>query len=371
MSSVSDPTLPLPAITTRRLGELRWTPARIVLIAAFVLAFLPLLAGEYWLNAVLIPFLAMALAGIGLNLLMGYTGQASLGTGAFMAVGTYATYNFILRVPELPLPINLVLGGLIAAGAGVVFGLPSLRIKGFYLLATTLAAQFFLEWMFNQYGWFSNYSTSNSISAPRLVFLGSDLSGPVGRYYLTLVTVALLTVAAFNIVRSQTGRNWMAIRDMDTAAAVIGVPVAVNKLLAFAVSSFYCGVAGALWAFAYLGTVDARSFNLDRSFQVMFVIIIGGMGSIAGNFIGAAFMLLLPILIDHLAGSVFGDLIEAGQLENLQKVLFGALIIYLLIKEPAGLAALFGKLWRKLVDLIRRADAPAHSSDQERLTANR
>ena len=187
---------------------------------------LPLFAGEYWLNAILIPFLVMSLAGLGLNLLMGYTGQASLGTGAFMAVGTYATYNFLLRLPELPLPISLVLGGLVAAGVGVLFGLPSLRIKGFYLLATTLAAQFFLEWMFNQYGWFSNYSTSNSISAPRLVFLGRDLSGPVGRYYLTLATVALLTIAAINIVRSQTGRNWMAIRDMDTAAAVIGIPVA-------------------------------------------------------------------------------------------------------------------------------------------------
>ena len=151
---------------------------------------------------------------------------------------------------------------------------------------------------------------------------------------------------------------------MDTAAAVIGIPVAANKLLAFAVSSFYCGVAGALWAFAYLGTVDARSFNLDRSFQVMFVIIIGGMGSIAGNFVGAAFILLLPILIDHLAGSAFGNLIEAGQLENLQKVLFGALIIYLLIKEPAGLTALFGTLRRKLGFLPRRADEPAHSSDQ-------
>jgi branched-chain amino acid transport system permease protein len=357
MSSVTDRTLPLSAIATRRFGTPHWTPARAVLIGTVAFALLPSFAGEYWLNAVLIPFLAMSLAGIGLNLLMGYTGQASLGTGAFMAVGTYATYNLLLRVPELPLPVSLVLGGLIAAAAGVVFGLPSLRIKGFYLLATTLAAQFFLEWMFNQYGWFSNYSTSNSISAPRLTFLGRDLSGPIGRYYLTLATVALLTIAAVNIVRSQSGRNWMAIRDMDTAAAVIGIPVAANKLLAFAVSSFYCGIAGVLWAFAYLGTVDARSFNLDRSFQVMFVIIIGGMGSIAGNFVGAAFILLLPILIDRFAGPVFGNFIEAGQLENLQKVFFGSLIIYLLIKEPAGLVAWFGTLRRKLAFLLPRRRA--------------
>ena len=144
----------------------------------------------------------------------------------------------------------------------------------------------------------------------------------------------------------------MAIRDMDTAAAVIGIPVARNKLAAFAVSSFYCGVAGALWAFAYLGTVDARSFNLDRSFQVMFIIIIGGMGSVVGSFIGAAFIMLLPIFIDHVAGSVFSDAIGAGQLENLQKVLFGCLIIYLLIKEPEGLAALFASLRRKIFSRI-------------------
>jgi branched-chain amino acid transport system permease protein len=362
MSSISDRTLPLPAIAARPFGKLQWAPARVVLIATAALALVPLVAGEYWLNAVLIPFLAMSLAGIGLNLLMGYAGQASLGTGAFMAVGTYATYNLLLRAPELPLPASLLLGGSVAAAAGFVFGLPSLRIRGFYLLATTLAAQFLLEWMFNQYAWFSNYSTSNSISAPRLAFVGRDLSGPVGRYCLTLATVAVLTIGAINIVRSQTGRNWMAIRDMDTAAAVIGIPVAANKLLAFAVSSFYCGIAGALWAFAYLGTVDARSFNLDRSFQVMFVIIIGGMGSIAGNFVGAAFILLLPILIDHIAGSLFGNLIEAGQLENLQKVLFGALIIYLLIKEPAGLTALLARLWRKLAPLITHVGKRPRSS---------
>ena len=170
--------------------------------------------------------------------------------------------------PELPLPVSLLLGGIVAGLVGLVAGLLSLRIKGFYLVASTLAAQFFLEWLFNQYGWFSNYSTSSSISAPRLEILGHDLSGPVGRYLLTLTTVAIATVVAIRLVRSQTGRVWMAIRDMDTAAAVIGIPVASGKLMAFFVSSLFCGIAGALWAFAYLGTVDARSFNLDRSFEV-------------------------------------------------------------------------------------------------------
>jgi branched-chain amino acid transport system permease protein len=301
------------------------------------LAFLP---SDYWFNAILIPYLIMALAALGLNLLTGYAGLASLGTGAFMSVGAFATYNLLLRAPALPLPVSLILGGAFAAAAGVMFGLPSLRIKGFYLVASTLAAQFFLPWLFNQYGWFSNYTTSGSISAPRLVVFGHDLGSPTGRYLLTLTTVVLLTALSRNIVRSQAGLNWMAIRDMDTAAAVGGIPVGRNKLMAFAVSSFVIGIAGALWAFAYLGTVDASSFDLDRSFTVLFIIIIGGMGSIVGPFIGSAFVILLPILISHVAETTFSGAIDPGQLQNLEKILFGALIVVLLIKEPNGLTAL-------------------------------
>src|SRR3984957_1088423 len=317
-------------------------------IAAFAaFAGVPLVANDYWLNAILIPFLILSLAGLGLNLLMGYAGQASLGTGGFMSVGAYATYNLLLRLPELPLPVSLILGGVVAGLVGLVAGLLSLRIKGLYLVASTLATQFFLEWLFNQYGWFSNYSTSSSISAPRLPALGHDLSGPIGRYLLTLSTVAIVTAVAIRLVQSQTGRTWMAIRDMDTAASVIGIPVASGKLKSFFVSSLVIGIAGALWAFAYLGTVDARSFNLDRSFEVMFIIILGGMGSIVGNYLGAAFMVLLPILLDHVVSGSLGGAIDAGQLENFQKALFGGLIIWFLIKEPNGLAALLlrGRQW--------------------------
>lgn len=324
----------------------------VVLLAA--LAGIPLVANDYWLNAVLIPFLIMSLTALGLNLLMGYAGQASLGSGGFMSVGAYATYNLLLRLPELPLPVSLLLGGVISGLVGVVAGLPSLRIKGFYLVASTLATQFLLEWLFNQYGWFSNYSTSSSISAPRLAFFGHDLSSPAGRYLLTLATVVVVTAVAARLVRSQTGRTWMAIRDMDTAASVIGIPVSAGKLKAFFVSSLVIGIAGALWAFAYLGTVDARSFNLDRSFQVMFAIIIGGMGSIRGNFLGAAFMIFVPILLDHLGSGVFGGAVDPGQLENFQKALFGALIVWFLIKEPRGLAALLSRAWAQLVSRINR-----------------
>jgi branched-chain amino acid transport system permease protein len=319
--------------------------ARIAFAIAALAAFagVPLVANDYWLNAILVPFLILSLAGLGLNLLMGYAGQASLGTGGFMSVGAYATYNLLLRLPELPLPVSLILGGVVAGLVGLAAGLLSLRIKGFYLVASTLATQFFLEWLFNQYGWFSNYSTSSSISAPRLAIFGHDLSGPVGCYLLTLSTVTILTAVAVRLVQSQTGRTWMAIRDMDTAAAVIGIPVASGKLKAFFVSSFVIGIAGALWAFAYLGTVDARSFNLDRSFEVMFIIILGGMGSIVGNYLGAAFMILLPILLDHVVSGSLGGAIDAGQLENFQKALFGGLIIWFLIKEPNGLAALLSR----------------------------
>src|ERR1700722_9388838 len=332
-----------PARASRLLSRGRLGAAS-ALAALVLLAGVPLVANDYWLNPVLIPFLIMSLTGLGLNLLMGYAGQASLGTGGFMSVGAYATYNLLLRVPELPLPVSLLLGGAVAGLVGLVAGLLSLRIKGFYLVASTLAAQFFLEWLFNQYGWFSNYSTSSSISAPRLEILGHDLSGPTGRYLLTLTTVAIATIVAIRLVRSQTGRVWMAIRDMDTAAAVIGIPVASGKLKAFFVSSLFCGIAGALWAFAYLGTVDARSFNLDRSFEVMFIIILGGMGSIVGNYLGAAFMIFLPIFLDHVGAHLFAGAIDAGQLENFQKALFGALIIWFLIKEPNGLAALASRL---------------------------
>ncbi len=331
--------------------------AGLALLALTALVSAPLVANDYWLNAVLIPFLIMSLTGLGLNILMGYAGQASLGTGGFMSVGAYATYNLLLRLPELPLPVSLLLGGMIAGVVGLIAGLFSLRIKGFYLIAPTLATQFFLEWLFNQYGWFSNYSTSSSISAPRLAFLGVDLSSPVGRYVLTLATVAIITMVTIRLVNSQTGRTWMAIRDMDTAASVIGIPVVAGKLKAFFISSAMIGIAGALWAFAYLGTVDAGSFNLDRSFAVMFIIICGGMGTVVGSYLGAAFMMFLPILLDHVGAGVFGGAIDQGQLANFQKALFGALIIWFLIKEPNGLAALVERLGRWLARFVQSQKA--------------
>jgi branched-chain amino acid transport system permease protein len=336
-----------------RAGLAGWGPQSrqlVPLLAGAVLVFgvIPALGNDYWFNAILIPFFVLSLAALGLNVLTGYAGQASLGSGAVMSVGAFASYNFLLRLPMLPLPIALLLGGATAAVVGVLFGLPSLRVKGFYLLASTLGAQFFVEWLFNGYGWFSNNSSSGSISAPRLEIFGTDLSSPVHRYLLTAVTVAVLTVMTVNLVLSQTGRTWTAIRDMDTAAAIIGVPVARTKLLAFAVSSFILGIAGALWVFAYLGTADAHSFDIDRSFQILFMIIIGGLGSVMGSFVGAAFILLFPIFLDRVAVGIFGGTVDTGLLQNLHDIVFGALIIYLLTREPRGLAAYLTKLSDRL-----------------------
>jgi branched-chain amino acid transport system permease protein len=329
-----------------RQWNLRQRPAGLALLACGVfLAFLgfvalPLVASDYWLSAILVPFLVLSLAGLGLNFLTGYAGQLSLGSAAFMSVGAYATYNLMVRVPVLPLPVDLLLGGFVAAMVGLVFGLPSLRIKGFYLIVATLAAQFFVEWLFTRVGWFSNGDSSGVLSAPRLAIGAWHIDTPAARYQFVLGVTTLLFAFGVGVVRSELGRRWMAVRDMDTAARVIGIPLGRTKLLAFALSSFVIGIAGALWAFVYLGTVEPHGFNLDLSFEVLFIIIIGGMGSIGGNFLGAAFIVLLPILLSNGAGALAHIGIESGQLEDLQKILFGTLIIVFLIKEPDGLARL-------------------------------
>ncbi|EJM11366.1 ABC-type branched-chain amino acid transport system, permease component [Pseudomonas sp. GM18] len=333
----------------RRVFRLRQD--RYGLIALLLLAFVgvPYLGNDYWFSAILIPFLVLSLAGLGLNLLTGYAGQLSLGSAAFMAVGAFATYNIEVRVPGSPLLLSMALGGGVAALMAVLFGLPSLRIKGFYLLVSTLAAQFFVTWALTRFSWFSNNSASGVISAPRLEILGVDLNSPVGRYLLTLGVVVALFWLGNNLVRSELGRNWMAVRDMDTAAAVMGIALLKTKLLAFAISGFFLGVAGALWAFTYLGTVEPHGFDLNRSFQILFIIIIGGLGSILGNFLGAAFIVLFPVLLSNLVALLPTGLIDAGQIENLQKMAFGALIIVFLVKEPEGLA----RLWQKFRERAR------------------
>ena len=327
---------------------------RYALLAILAIAFvgIPLFSSNYWLTALLIPFLVFSLASLGLNILTGYAGQLSLGTAAFMAVGAVAAYNFQLRIPGIPILLSFVLGGGTAALVGILFGLPSLRIKGFYLAVATLAAQFFIPWLVTKVGWFSNYSASGVITAQPIVIFGKALDTPQEKYLLVLCIVALMALLAKNLVRSRIGRAWMAVRDMDVAAEVIGIRILRTKLIAFAVSSFYCGVAGALYAFAYLGSVEPDGFNLDLSFRILFMVIVGGVGSILGSFLGAAFITLMPILLEVLltAGShAFNLNLEPGVTSMMQLLVFGALIIFFLIVEPHGLA----RLWQITKEKLR------------------
>ncbi len=327
---------------------------RYAMLAIVAIAFvgIPLFSSNYWLTALLIPFLVFSLASLGLNILTGYAGQLSLGTAAFMAVGAVAAYNFQLRIPGMPILLSFVLGGGTAALVGILFGLPSLRIKGFYLAVATLAAQFFIPWLVTKVGWFSNYSASGVITAQPIVIFGQALDTPREKYLLVLCIVALMALLAKNLVRSRIGRAWMAVRDMDVAAEVIGIRILRTKLIAFAVSSFYCGVAGALYAFAYLGSVEPDGFNLDLSFRILFMVIVGGVGSILGSFLGAAFITLMPILLDVLltAGShAFNLNLEPGVTSMMQLLVFGALIIFFLIVEPHGLA----RLWQITKEKLR------------------
>jgi branched-chain amino acid transport system permease protein len=316
----------------------------VILAIAFVAV--PLLASPYAFSAILIPFLIFSLAALGLNILTGYAGQLSLGTAAFMAVGAFASYNFMLRVPGMPILLAFVLGGLCAAAVGVLFGLPSLRIRGFYLAAATLATQFFVIWCLTKVPWFTNNSSSGVITAQQIVIFGYEFDVPASKYLLTLAIVCVMALLLKNMTRTNVGRSWMAVRDMDMAAEVIGFRPMRTKLLAFAVSSFYCGVAGALYAYAYLGTVEPEAYGLDLSFRILFMIIIGGVGSVVGAFFGSAFIVLLPILLNVIA---HGLQLPTSVASNLELMVFGALIIFFLIVEPHGLA----RLWQIAKEKLR------------------
>lgn len=329
----------------------------VLAIAAIAIIVVPMVGNDYWLGSLLIPVVILSIAAIGLNILTGYAGQLSLGTGAFMATGAYLAYKVATNLPMLPAPVAILIGGLSAAVAGVAFGLPSLRIKGFYLAVTTLAAQFFLLWLFTHVDWFVNYSISGVPSIPPMTVFGVYISGAKAsteaRYLFVLAFAILMALAARNLARCKMGRGWMAIRDMDIAAEIIGIDPLKAKLSAFAISSFYCGVAGALWAFCYINSVEPGAYDINRSFQILFMIIIGGLGSILGSFFGAAFIVLLPIFLNN-APQWFGLSLPADVISHLEIMTFGALIVFFLIVEPHGLA----RLWQIAKEKLRRWPFP-------------
>jgi branched-chain amino acid transport system permease protein len=327
---------------------------RVVVALAVIAAFAvpPVLAGEYWLQAVLIPFLVYAMAALGLNILTGYSGQLSLGTGGFMAVGGYAAFKLTTAWPGLNVLVAFLLSGLIAAAVGLLFGIPSLRIKGFYLAVATLAAQFFLIWLFNRVAWFSNYAPSGTITAPDREVLGMLVTGPnstaAARYVVALAFVVVFAAVAKNLVRGRIGRSWMAIRDRDIAAEIIGVDPLRAKLLAFGISSFYCGVAGAELVFLYLGSAETLAFDINQSFLVLFMVIIGGLGSILGSLLGAGFIVLVPIFLTNVPHWMGLGMSVALQ-KQIEVMIFGGLILFFLIVEPHGLA----RLWQITKEKLR------------------
>jgi branched-chain amino acid transport system permease protein len=316
----------------------------VMLVLAFVA--IPLTANNYWLSSIMIPFYCFSLAALGLNFLTGYAGQVSIGHAAFMAVGAYGSLNLYTRF-HLPLLLSIPGGGIIAAAVGTIFGIPSLRIKGFYLAVSTLAAQFIIEWLLTHWKWVSG-GVFGTIEVPDLYVFGWLLDTPVKKYYLVLCVMVLLVVFGKNLVRGQLGRNWMAIRDMDVAAEIIGVSLFRYKLIAFAISAFYAGIAGALVTMTYYGAANIEEFNLVLSFHLLGMIIIGGMGTILGSFFGAGFMVLLPIFINQTL-LVFLERAPSDLRANSEAIVFGGLIVFFLIVEPYGMA----RLWRTIKDKMR------------------
>ena len=280
---------------------------------------------------------------------MGYTGQLALGAAGFMAAGAFAMFNLILRVPDLGFIGSFIVSGLIAAAFGILFGLPSLKVRGIYLMVATLASQFFIIWMIDKFGWFKNYDSSGIITAQDIVILGKPFTTPLAMYFVCLAVTTVLTLLAMNMARGSTGRNWMAVRDMDIAAESMGVSLLRTKVQAFAISAFYCGVAGALFAFCYLKSLEPVAFDIKLSFKILFMCILGGLGTINGAFIGAAFILLFPVLLYAIGNNVFHGAIDATIISSIEQVIFGGLMIIFMIYEPLGMA----KLWENLKQSMR------------------
>ena len=333
----------------RQLLPLRQDRIAMALMLFAALVVIPSFASDYWLSAILIPWLIFSLVALGQNILMGYAGQLSLGSAGFMAAGAFACFNLILRVPGIPFLVAVGLSGLIAAVIGIFFGLPSLRIRGLYLAVATLASQFFIVWALDKFGWFKNNDASGVVTVQPIVIFGHRFAAPWEKYLVVLAIVAVLTLAAKNMARGSTGRAWRAVRDMDVAAEVMGLSLLRTKLQAFAISSFYCGVGGALFAFAYLQTVEPSAFTIELSFRILFMIILGGIGTILGSFLGAGFVLLMPIFLNVIFHFFFGKSIDASIISAFEQVIFGVMIIVFLIVEPLGLA----RLWQLTKERLR------------------
>jgi branched-chain amino acid transport system permease protein len=324
----------------------KWT---VGILAVLFFAVIPLTLHEYYLSIANLVWIAV-IGALGLNILVGYTGQVSIGHGAFMSVGAYTAANLATRL-DSPWPVNLLAGGLMAAAVGAVVGIPSLRIKGLYLAIATLAGQLIIEWTINHVTFISG-GVQASIEVPRPRLGAMVLSSQRDMYYFLLVFVVLAIVGVMNLMRSRVGRAFIAIRDQDIAAEIIGIDIFRYKLLAFAISSFYAGMTGVLYTY-FLGIANYEQFQIGVSIDYLAMIIIGGLGSVLGSIFGAIFVTLLPIVI-RLGMEAFGGVFLPQQvvlnlIPNLRLMMFGALIVFFLIVEPDGL----NRLWRNIRSYFR------------------
>lgn len=319
------------------------------LLAVVFFGIIPLGLDSYFLSLANLVWIA-CIGALGLNILVGYTGQVSIGHGAFMSVGAYTAANLATRL-DSPWPVNLLAGGLMAALIGAVVGIPSLRIKGLYLAIATLAGQLIIEWIINHVTFISG-GVQASIEVARPQLFGMVLDSQRDMYYFLLFFVVLATIGTMNLVRSRVGRAFIAIRDQDIAAEIIGINIFRYKLLAFAISSFYAGATGVLYTY-FLGIANYEQFQLGVSVDYLAMIIIGGLGSVQGSIFGAFFITLLPIVIRRVM-EAFGGLLFEPQtvlnlIPNVRVMLFGVLIIFFLIVEPEGL----NRLWRNIRNYFR------------------
>jgi branched-chain amino acid transport system permease protein len=321
----------------------------VVALAALFFLVIPLSLHEYYLSIANLVWISV-IGALGLNILVGYTGQVSIGHGAFMSVGAYTAANFATRLGS-PWPVNLLLGGLMAAIIGGIVGIPSLRIKGLYLAIATLAGQLIIEWTINHVTFISGgVQASIEVARPRVG--PYVLSSQRDMYFFLLLFVVLAIVGTMNLMRSRVGRAFIAIRDQDIAAEIIGINIFRYKLLAFAISSFYAGVTGVLYTY-YLGIANYEQFQIGVSIDYLAMIIIGGLGSVLGSIFGAAFVTLLPIVIRYtmeaFSGVFFSQATMLNLIPALRLTVFGFLIILFLVVEPEGL----NRLWRNIRSYFR------------------
>lgn len=304
----------------------------------------PLWASSLTLSSYLLPWLIWTSATLGLNLVLGWAGQFHFGYAAIMGIGAYASVHAARH--GVPWEIAVVLGGLASTLIGSVFAFAALRVKGLYLALSTLALQFMMDWVITHVPAISG-GTQATLQAPPMKLLGHTINSDAGFYFVALAWCLIVTLFMLNLRRTALGRALVAVREKDFAAAVIGVHSFHYKLVAFATSSFIGGVSGAVLIFAFYRAVTPEQFAVNVSIELLAMVIVGGLGSVIGSYFGAAFILLMPGLINSLIGWVAGLAganLSVEALAHIPHAVYGAMIIAFLLIEPMGLGKMYANL---------------------------